>query len=203
MKIIGLTGGIATGKSQVSSILSELGAMVIDADIVAREVVQKGLPAWQQLKDTFGEEYFLSNGELNRRKLGQLVFSHPDELAKLNSITHPAIKAKIEERINDLKVQGYNGIVVVDAALLLEAGWETMVDQVWVVDAPMEKRIERIMKRDNLTRDQALSRINSQMSQQERIAKADKIIYNNSNIDSLKEQVLRIWHETLKEIDRQ
>ncbi len=203
MKIIGLTGGIATGKSQVSSILSELGAMVIDADIVAREVVQKGLPAWQQLKDTFGEEYFLSNGELNRRKLGQLVFSHPDELAKLNSITHPAIKAKIEDRINDLKVQGYNGIVVVDAALLLEAGWETMVDQVWVVDAPMEKRIERIMKRDNLTRDQALSRINSQMSQQERIAKADKIIYNNSNIDSLKEQVLRIWHETLKEIDRQ
>ena len=203
MRIIGLTGGIATGKSQVSSILSELGAMVIDADIVAREVVQKGLPAWQQLKDTFGEEYFLSNGELNRRKLGQLVFSHPSELDKLNSITHPAIKAKIEERINDLKVQGYNGILVVDAALLLEAGWETMVDQVWVVDAPMEKRIERIMKRDNLTRDQALSRINSQMSQQERIAKADKIIYNNSNIDSLKEQVLRIWHETLKEIDRQ
>lgn len=203
MKIIGLTGGIATGKSQVSSILSELGAMVIDADIVAREVVQKGLPAWQQLKDTFGEEYFLSNGELNRRKLGQLVFSHPDELAKLNSITHPAIKARIEDRINDLKVQGYNGIVVVDAALLLEAGWETMVDQVWVVDAPMEKRIERIMKRDNLTRDQALSRINSQMSQQERIAKADKIIYNNSDIDSLREQVLRIWHETLKEIDSQ
>ena len=203
MKIIGLTGGIATGKSQVSSILSELGAMVIDADIVAREVVQKGLPAWQQLKDTFGEEYFLSNGELNRRKLGQLVFSHPDELAKLNSITHPAIKARIEDRINDLKVQGYNGIVVVDAALLLEAGWETMVDQVWVVDAPMEKRIERLMNRDNLTRDQALSRINSQMSQQERIAKADKIIYNNSNIDSLKEQVLRIWHETLKEINSQ
>lgn len=203
MKIIGLTGGIATGKSQVSSILSELGAMVIDADIVAREVVQKGLPAWQQLKDTFGEEYFLSNGELNRRKLGQLVFSHPDELDKLNSITHPAIKARIEDRINDLKVQGYNGIVVVDAALLLEAGWETMVDQVWVVDAPMEKRIERIMKRDNLTRDQALSRINSQMSQQERIAKADKIIYNNSDIDSLREQVLRIWHETLKEINSQ
>lgn len=203
MKIIGLTGGIATGKSQVSSILSELGAMVIDADIVAREVVQKGLPAWQQLKDTFGKEYFLSNGELNRRKLGQLVFSHPDELAKLNSITHPAIKAKIEERINDLKVQGYNGIVVVDAALLLEAGWETMVDQVWVVDAPMEKRIERIMKRDNLTRDQALSRINSQMSQQERIAKADKIIYNNSDIDSLREQVQRIWNETLKEINSQ
>jgi len=203
MKIIGLTGGIATGKSQVSSILSELGAMVIDADIVAREVVQKGLPAWQQLKDTFGEEYFLSNGELNRRKLGQLVFSHPDELDKLNSITHPAIKARIEDRINDLKVQGYNGIVVVDAALLLEAGWETMVDQVWVVDAPMEKRIERIMKRDNLTRDQALSRINSQMSQQERIAKADKIIYNNSDIDSLREQVQRIWNETLKEINSQ
>ena len=114
--------------------------MVIDADIVAREVVQKGLPAWQQLKDDLVKSTFYQNGELNRRKLGQLVFSHPDELAKLNSITHPAIKAKIEERINDLKVQGYNGIVVVDAALLLEAGWETMVDQVWVVDAPIREK---------------------------------------------------------------
>jgi len=203
MKIIGLTGGIATGKSQVSSILSELGAIIIDADIVSREVVQKGLPAWQQIKDVFGEEYLLSNGELNRKKLGELVFSDPNALNKLNRITHPAIRAKIEDRINNLKAQGYEGIIVVDAALLLETGWETMVDQVWVVDAPIEKRIERLMNRDNLTRDQALSRINSQMSQQERIAKADKIIYNNSDIDSLEKQVLRIWNETLEEINRQ
>ncbi|NLN40434.1 MAG: dephospho-CoA kinase, partial [Clostridiales bacterium] len=199
MKIIGLTGGIATGKSQVSSMLSELGAIIIDADIVAREVVQKGLPAWQQIKDEFGQEYLLSNGELNRKKLGKLVFTNPDALAKLNSITHPAIKGRIEDRINNLKAQDFKGVVVVDAALLLETGWETMVDQVWVVDAPMEKRIERLMIRDNFTRDQALSRINSQMSQQERIAKADKIIYNNSDIDSLREQVQRIWNETLKE----
>jgi|LSQX01.1.fsa_nt_gb dephospho-CoA kinase len=203
MKIIGLTGGIATGKSQVSSMLSELGAIIIDADIVAREVVQKGLPAWQQIKDEFGQEYLLSNGELNRKKLGKLVFTNPDALAKLNSITHPAIKGRIEDRINNLKAQDFKGVVVVDAALLLETGWETMVDQVWVVDAPMEKRIERLMIRDNFTRDQALSRINSQMSQQERIAKADKIIYNNSDIDSLREQVQRIWNETLKEINSQ
>ena len=203
MKIIGLTGGIATGKSQVSSMLSELGAIIIDADIVAREVVQKGLPAWQQIKDEFGQEYLLSNGELNRKKLGKLVFTNPDALAKLNSITHPAIKGRIEDRINNLKAQDFKGVVVVDAALLLETGWETMVDQVWVVDAPIEKRIERLMIRDNFTRDQALSRINSQMSQQERIAKADKIIYNNSDIDSLREQVQRIWNETLKEINSQ
>ena len=203
MKIIGLTGGIATGKSQVSSMLSELGAIIIDADIVAREVVQKGLPAWQQIKDEFGQEYLLSNGELNRKKLGKLVFTNPDALAKLNSITHPAIKGRIEDRINNLKAQDFKGVVVVDAALLLETGWETMLDQVWVVDAPMEQRIERLMIRDNFTRDQALSRINSQMSQQERIAKADKIIYNNSDIDSLREQVQRIWNETLKEINSQ
>ena len=115
MKIIGLTGGIATGKSQVSSMLSELGAIIIDADIVAREVVQKGLPAWQQIKDEFGQEYLLSNGELNRKKLGKLVFTNPDALAKLNSITHPAIKGRIEDRINNLKAQGYEGIIVVDA----------------------------------------------------------------------------------------
>ncbi|NLY60148.1 MAG: dephospho-CoA kinase [Clostridiales bacterium] len=200
MKIIGLTGGIATGKSQVSSILSQLGAIIIDADKVAREIVQKGLPAWQQIRDEFGEEYLLPNGEINRKKLGELVFSHPDALAKLNNITHPAIKARIEDQINHLKAQGYKGLVVVDAALLLETGWETMVDQVWVVDVSMEKRIERLMARDGLTRDQALSRINSQMSQQERIAKADIIIYNNSDINSLKEQVQRLWDQTQTEI---
>ncbi|MFY9175929.1 MAG: dephospho-CoA kinase [Caldicoprobacterales bacterium] len=200
MKIIGLTGGIATGKSQVSSILSQLGAIIIDADKVAREIVQKGLPAWQQIRDEFGEEYLLPNGEINRKKLGELVFSHPGALAKLNNITHPAIKARIEDQINHLKAQGYKGLVVVDAALLLETGWETMVDQVWVVDVSMEKRIERLMARDGLTRDQALSRINSQMSQQERIAKADIIIYNNSDINSLKEQVQRLWDQTQTEI---
>ena len=203
MKVIGLTGGIAAGKSQASAMLAELGAVIIDADIVAREIVEKGLPAWQKIKDEFGEEYLLPNGDINRKKLGELVFSNANALDRLNNITHPVIKASIENRIHHLKVKGYKGLVVVDAALLLEKGWETMVDQVWVVDAPIEKRVERLMARDGLTRDQALGRINSQMSQQQRIAKADKIIYNDSDIYSMKEQVQGIWSLALKEMHRQ
>ncbi|NLI60426.1 MAG: dephospho-CoA kinase [Clostridiales bacterium] len=199
MRIIGLTGGIAAGKSQVSSMLMELGAVIIDADIVAREIVKKGLPAWKEIRDEFGEEYLLPDGEINRKKLGELVFSHADALAKLNDITHPAIKASIENSIDHLIAEDYQGIVVVDAALLLEKGWETMVDEVWVVDAPVEKTIERLMVRNNLSREQALSRINSQMSRQQRIDKADKIIYNNWDISSLREQVEENWYRVLKE----
>ena len=199
MKVVGLTGGIAAGKSQVSSMLQELGAIIIDADAVAREIVQKGLPAWKQIKDGFGEEYLLPNGEIDREKLGELVFSHVNALARLNDITHPAIKDSIENRINKLKAQGYNGVVVVDAALLLEKGWETMVDEVWVVDAPTEQRIERLMARNRLSKDQALKRINSQMSQQERNDKAHWIILNSSDIDDLRKQVELIWNVTLRE----
>lgn len=199
MKVVGLTGGIAAGKSQVSSILKEMGAEIIDADLIAREVVRKGLPAWQRIKDEFGEEYLLPNGEIDRKKLGDLVFSHANALARLNDITHPAIREVIENRINHLKKQGYKGMVVVDAALLLEKGWETMVDEVWVVDAPIELRIERLMARNRISREQALARINSQMSQQERNDKANWIILNSLDVDHLRKQVELIWNLTVME----
>ncbi len=199
MRIIGLTGGIAAGKSQVSSILKELGATIIDADIVAREIVQVGLPAWKQIKDQFGEEYLLANGEIDRKKLGKLVFSDKKALEKLNDITHPAIKESIDHRIDKLKDQGYNGVLVLDVALLLENGWETMVDEVWVVHAPVEHRVERLMARDNLSKEEALRRINSQMSQQERLGKAHKIIYNTSSFAHIRKQVEDIWNRIIKE----
>ncbi len=195
MKIIGLTGGIAAGKSRVSSILRELGAIIIDADIVAREIVQKGNKAWKRIKDEFGDEYLLEDGGINRKKLGSLVFSDKKSLEKLNHITHPEIKKEIQYSLENLEDKGYKGIVVIEAALLLEAGWDSMVDEIWVVDAPLECRIERIIARDGLSRDEAIRRINSQMVGEKRIEKAHRVIYNKSGIDDIKDQVQRIWRE--------
>lgn len=198
MKVIGLTGGIAAGKSQVSSILKDLGAVIIDADLIARNIIKKGLPAWKKIKDGFGEEYLLPSGEIDRKKLGELVFSNEVALKELNAITHPAIKEIIETRINELKDRGYNGAAVIDAALLLEEGWESMVDEVWVVDSPIEQRIKRLMVRDHLLEEQALIRINTQMSQEERNSKAHWIILNSSDIDDLRKQVELIWSVSIR-----
>ncbi|HZJ57098.1 MAG TPA: dephospho-CoA kinase [Clostridia bacterium] len=202
MRIIGLTGGIAAGKSRVSKILSKLGAKVIDADIIAREIVAKESPAWKKIRDEFGLGYFQADGELNRRKLGELVFSHRHALQRLNHIVHPAIRNNIIDRLDELKIQNYTGIVVIDAALLLEVGWDDIADEVWVVDAPLEMRITRLMDRDGLSRDGALKRMDSQMSQEDKNAKADRIILNDSDMDNLRSQVDRAWNQTLKEIYR-
>ncbi|HZJ82832.1 MAG TPA: dephospho-CoA kinase [Clostridia bacterium] len=195
MKVIGLTGGIAAGKSKASSILLDLGALVIDADRIGRRILEKGSPAWKQVKDNFGEQYLLPGGEVDRRKLGELVFSHPPSLAMLNEITHPIIKESIETQINQLKAEGYEGMIVVEAALLLEKGWETITDEVWVVDAPKGHRIERIMVRDKLPREEAINRINSQMSQEEKIRRAHRVIYNKTDINNMEKQIKEIWKE--------
>ena len=200
MRIIGLTGGIAAGKSQVSRILSELGAIIIDADVIAREIVEKGTSTWEEIRDEFGEEYFLADGSLNRKKLGKLVFSDKHALRKLNDITHPAIRNSIISRLDELKTQDYKGVVVVDAALLLEVGWDDLVDEVWVVDAPLKTRLSRLMDRDGLSREEALNRINSQMTQERKNEKADRIIKNEFNIDHLEKQVELAWEHTLRGI---
>lgn len=195
MKVIGLTGGIACGKSTVSKMLAELGAAIIDADMIAREVIKKGTPVWQKVKETFGEEYFRPDGEVDRQKLGELVFSSPEALRKLNSITHPAIQEHVLSEIERLKSMGGYKAVVVDAALLIEAGWCDMVDEVWLVIADREIQIERLMKRNGLTRQQALNRINSQMDQDIKKRYADRIIDNSNGLEYTRKQVERLWAE--------
>ncbi|MBM7582192.1 dephospho-CoA kinase [Caldicoprobacter guelmensis] len=195
MKIIGLTGGIACGKSTVSKILAELGAAVIDADMIAREVMRKGTPVWQEVKETFGDEYLQPDGEIDRKKLGELVFSNPEALKKLNSITHPAIQKRVLSEIERLKLMSCYKAVVVDAALLIEAGWYDMVDEVWLVVADREAQIERLMKRSGLTRQQALNRINSQMAQEIKMRYADKIIDNSDGLEYTRKQVEQLWAE--------
>lgn len=195
MKVIGLTGGIACGKSTVSKMLADLGAAVIDVDMIARKVMKKGTPVWQRVKETFGDEYLLPDGEIDRKKLGELVFSNPEALKNLNSITHPTIQREVLSEIERLKTKGGYKAIVVDAALLIEAGWCDMVNEVWLVVVDKETQIGRLMRRNGLTRQQALNRINSQMDQEAKMRYADRIIDNSHGLEHTRKQVERLWAE--------
>lgn len=193
MRVIGLTGNIACGKSTVSNILRELGAYIVDADIVAREVVRKGEVAWQMIMDHFGPGYIGEDGELNRKKLGSLVFSDAQALEELNTIVHPIIVHMIDRDIQELRRKDTHRIVVIDAALLIETGCHRTVDEIWLVTIPYEIQLERLMRRDGLTEQQARQRIDCQMPQDEKAEYADVLIDNSKDIEYTKRQIRRLW----------
>lgn len=198
MLIIGLTGGIASGKSTVSDFLTALGAVVIDADKLAREVVLPGQPGWCKIKETWGEDYFLPDLTLDREKLARAVFSTPAVRLKLNQLLHPCIKAVIKERIAFWrKADQQPELLVVDAALLLEAGWEDLVDEVWVVFCPPDLQLERLRLRNNLSAAEAEARIASQMLPAARRSKADVLLSNAGTTAELQAQVKKLWEERL------
>ncbi|ADG81832.1 dephospho-CoA kinase [Thermincola ferriacetica] len=190
MKVIGLTGGIASGKSAVSSILRQLGAEVIDADVVARQVVAPGEPAWQRIVQAFGPEILKDDGNINRPLLGQIIFNDPVKRKILNEITHPEIIKSIAAEAEKYRAQNKKGqVVVIDAPLLLEVGLHKLVDEVWVIYVSPETQIERLMKRNNFTREQALARINSQMPLEEKLRFADRIINNDGSLANTRKQI--------------
>lgn len=197
MKIIGLTGGIASGKSLVAGILRRFGAEIIDADKVGHQVIEPGLPAYNELRKVFGTVILDKSGKVNRKKLGEIVFSCPRELDKLNSITHPRIFSRIRDLIENIGKQRPHAIVVIEAALLFEIGLDSLADEVWTVETDRKTQIERIKKRDNLTGEQALARINAQLSAAQRIARADRVIYNNAGVDKVFGEVREIWRNLL------
>ena len=157
MLVIGLTGGIGTGKSEVSRILRELGAAVIDADRVGHEAYRAGSPIWRELVATLGEGILTAAGEIDRRRLGAIVFGDREALAKLNAIMHPKMAEMMEEEIGEFRRRGTE-VVVVDAALLLEAGWDSLVEEVWVAYAPEEKVVDWLHRRNNLSEEEITSR---------------------------------------------
>lgn len=190
-----MTGGIGAGKSTVARILKELGAKVIDADMVARKVVEPGKPAWKEIKSVFGSQYLNPDGSIDRRALGNLIFNDEKARAKLNAITHPKIKAEIQKEIEVYRRQEPQGVVVIEAPLLLEAGMEDMVDEIWVVTAPEEVRLERLVKRDNLSREEALKRIRAQLPEQVKFKYATRIIDTRGNLEATRVAVLAAWEE--------
>ncbi|GAW92400.1 dephospho-CoA kinase [Calderihabitans maritimus] len=190
---IGLTGGIGSGKSTVAGILRELGAYVVDADQVAREVVQPGRPAWQEIVEHFGEEILQKDGQIDRKALGRLVFENPEARKKLNQITHPRVVERLLEIEREYRRKDPRGILVLEIPLLIEARLTHLVDEVWVAAADEETQVERVMKRDKLSREEALRRIRAQMPLGEKIKYADRIIDTSGTLADTRRRVERLW----------
>jgi len=197
-KVIGLTGGIASGKSTVSSLLKSLGAAIIDADEISREIVQPGKPALEEIKAYFGEEYLFKDGTLNRKKLGDYVFRNGEALKQLNRITHPLIIEEIKRRINFHQKNNAAPAIIIDAALLIEMGMVPLVEEVWLVAVPQALQLERLMERENLEMGGAKNRIAAQLSLEEKRKFADRVIDNSGDVEDLEAQVLKIWQGLLQ-----
>lgn len=192
MYLIGLTGGIASGKSLVSSRLAELGARIVDADVLAREVVEPGTPGLAAIAEHFGPAVISSDGTLDRPALGAIIFSDPEEREALNAITHPAVWRRARELF---EAAGPTDVVVYDVPLLVEGskGRQMDFDLIVVVDAVLETRLHRLMELRGLTRAEAGHRLNSQASDTERLAIADVVIDNNGTIEQTLAQVDSLW----------
>ncbi len=188
--ILGLTGGIASGKSTVSAYLAQNGALIIDADLIARQVVAKKSSGLKQIVAKFGGEILTASGELDRKKLGKLVFSNKDLLKALTDITGPLIRAEILREIEAAK-KAQVKLVVLDIPLLFETGYQTLCDKVMVVTIPSKLQLERVMKRDNLSAAEARKRIANQLPASKRNEVADVLIDNSKSVAETYQQVLK------------
>ena len=194
MHVIGLTGGIGTGKSTVALFLEEQGATVISADLLGHEVYTPGRPSYHELVDVFGDTIVAPDGAIDRKKLGSIVFADPKELAKLNAIVHPRMKGMMRERLQEMEAEGLT-VAVIEAAILLEAGWDDLTDEIWVTVAPPEIAARRVAERSNLPLEQVLERINAQMTNEERTQRADVIIDTSGDMDDTRRQAAERWKE--------
>lgn len=189
MYLIGLTGNIATGKSTVGGMLAKLGARVIDADAIAHEVTAKGQPAWFSIVAEFGEGILRPDGEINRPRMGALVFGDPAALQRLEAIVHPAVL----ERVAELLAQATEPVVVLDAIKLIESGVADLCDAVWVVTCSPEQQLARLMRTRQMSEADARQRMAAQPPQAEKIARADVVIDNNGSLAATRRQVAQAW----------
>jgi dephospho-CoA kinase len=197
VKVVGLTGGIGSGKSAASAILRELGATVIDADKIGHQVYEPGTPCWRDLVAAFGEDILGPGGSIDRQRLGARVFADPLLLRKLNALVWPRIADAIRERIAAMRAEGTAAPIIVEAAVLIEAGWQTLVDEVWVVTTTRERAIERVVATRGLSRGEVERRLSNQISDAERAKGAARVIRNDGTLDELRSSLERCWHERL------
>jgi dephospho-CoA kinase len=192
MKVIGLTGGIGSGKSTVARYLAEMGAVVIDLDKVGHEVLKSGGGAYEKVVREFGKDILDAQGEIDRAKLAKIVFHNHKALASLNQLVHPAIDEIINERIESCRQQEIK-VVVLEAAVMLEAGKIKQVGEIWVITAPKNTVLQRIGVRSGYSREEAEARLRAQMSDEERIKHADVVIDTDASLDDVKARVQKEW----------
>ena len=198
MLIVGLTGGVASGKTAASQVLKEEGAYVIDADQIARELVQPHQPAWNELIRAFGKEILQEDGSLHRKKLADKVFADPKQRKRLNQILHPRIKEEMGRRIKEIGQKDPQAIVVIDAPLLVELGDHHEMDKVIVVTSTQTQQIERLKERDGIGPEAALKILSSQMSLGEKVKLADFIIGNEGSLEETKKRAREVFKELKK-----
>jgi dephospho-CoA kinase len=195
MYVVGLTGGIGTGKSVVARILEERGAVILDADRLGHEVYLPGRPAYDDIVAEFGPGVVAEDGTIDRKQLGPIVFSSPDKLARLNAITHPRMKEMMRERLAELDRAGTK-VAVLEAALLFDAGWDDLTDDVWVTVVDAETAARRASDRSGIPVEQVLERIQkAQMASDERIRRSDVIIDTSGTLDDTRKRTLGAWRD--------
>lgn len=193
MFIAGLTGSIATGKTTVSAILKDLGAFIVDADRAARDVVTPGMPAWERIVRIFGPEILHATGEIDRERLGRLVFNDAQMRAMLEEIVHPPVMHRMDEQITAIGAESADAVVILDVPLLIETGMHRGVHEVIVVYCPEDEQIRRLVVRDALSRDEALARVRSQLSIEEKKRLASMLIDNSGTREETRKQAERMF----------
>lgn len=194
MKVIGLTGGIGTGKSTVSRFMAELGAVIIDADKVGHEAFEPDGEIWQKIVDAFGKDVVKADGGISREKLGRIVFADPGARERLNRIMHPAMYRTVAAKIEEYRRQGV-AVVVLEAPLLVEAGWGPLVDQVWVTVASETTVLKRLKDRSGLSEADSLARIRSQLSSEARAKHASVVINTDCTLEDVAARVKGLWQK--------
>ena len=197
MLVVGLTGSIGTGKSEATRILQELGAGIINADQVGHEAYTPHTESWNEVVDAFGQDILQPNGEIDRSKLGAIVFADSSQMTKLNRIMHPRMAGMVADKIEQMRSHGIQ-VAVVEAALLFEAGWEILVDEVWTTDSPLESVFQRLMLRNGLNEEEVRKRLSSQMDIQERLNRSDVVVDNSGGVAALEETVRSLWESRIK-----
>ena len=193
MLVVGLTGGVASGKTAVSQVLREEGATILDADLIARELVQPHQPAWEELRRAFGDEILNPDGSVQRKKLAAQIFSHPEKREVLNAILHPRIRNEIQSRLRVIRERDPGAVVVVDAALLVESGDYEGMDGVIVVSASETQQVDRLREREGLSEDAARQILASQTSVEERFRVADFVIRNEGSLEDTRRRAKEIF----------
>ena len=197
MLTIGITGGIGTGKSVVANLLVQQGASIIDADRLGHEAYTPHSEAWEAVVAAFGTDILTSEGEIDRRKLGGIVFADETQLERLNGIMHPLMAKMVEHRKAAFDAGGV-AVTVVEAAVLFEAGWDSLVDEVWTTHASESTVVQRLFERNGLDEAEARKRINSQMSATERNRRSDVVVDNSGDLTALEQTVKNLWKTRIK-----
>jgi len=192
MKVIGLTGGIGSGKSTVAQFLAKLGTVILNADEVGHKALKPDTEIWREVVAAFGRQILNPDGNIDRKKLGGIVFGNPESLSRLNRIMHPRMYALVKAQLEEYRRQGTR-VVVLEAPLLLEAGWASLVDEVWVTTAPEATVLKRLEERTGLSQAESLTRIRSQLSSAERTKHANVVINTDCDLDELKSKVKELW----------